>query len=85
MATIKCERLYHADTAEIAPWEVEQMIDTFIYHYNFVRLHQGIGFVTPAERHDGSHTGIIQARKEGMENARQNRKLKAKEGAERDL
>jgi transposase InsO family protein len=81
MATIKCERLYHAETQELAPWEVEQMIDTFIHHYNFVRLHQGIGFVTPAERHDGSHTAIIEARKQGMQQARQNRRNKAMEGA----
>lgn len=80
MATIKCERLYHADTAEMAPWEVEQMIDTFIGHYNFVRIHHGIGFVTPAERHDGTHTAIIEARKIGMKQARQNRRLKAMEG-----
>jgi putative transposase len=85
MATLKCERLYHADTAELAPWEVEQMIDVFIYHYNFVRLHQGIGFVTPAERHDGNYIAIIEARKAGMQNARQNRKLMSKEGAERNL
>lgn len=81
MATIKCERLYHADTAELAPWEVEQMIDTFIHHYNFVRLHQGIHFVTPAERHNGSHTAIIEAREQGLQRARQNRRLKATEGA----
>lgn len=81
MATIKCERLYHSDTAEMAPWEVEQMVDTFIDHYNFVRIHQGIGFVTPAERHDGAHTVIIEARKMGMQQARQRRKLKATEGA----
>jgi putative transposase len=75
MATIKCERLYHADTWKLAPWEVEQMIDTFIHHYNHLRLHQGIGFVTPAERHDGSHTAIIEARKLGMLCARQDRRL----------
>jgi putative transposase len=60
------------------PWEVEQMIDIFVHHYNFVRLHQGIGFVTPAERHDGRHVAIIEARRKGMEEARQNRKAKAK-------
>lgn len=81
MATIKCERLYHADTWELAPWEVEQLVDRFIEHYNLVRLHQGIGFVTPAERHDGSHTAIIEARKAGMNQARQLRKRKAMEGA----
>lgn len=81
MATIKCERLYHADTWELAPWEVEQMVDRFIEHYNFVRLHQGIGFVTPAERHDGRHTAIIEARKAGLDQARQLRKHEAMEGA----
>lgn len=84
MATIKCERLYLADTWEMAPWELEQMISTFVHHYNFVRLHQGIGFVTPAERHDGSHAAIVQARRQGMEQARKNRRMIAKEGAGTD-
>lgn len=57
------------------------MIDSFIHHYNFVRLHQGIGFVTPAERHDGSHAAIIDARSQGMQRARHNRRLKTTEGA----
>ncbi len=53
MATLKCERLYEADTAEMEPWEVQDMIDRFIDYYNNERLHQGIGFVTPAHRHEG--------------------------------
>ncbi len=77
MATLKCERLYEADTAEVAPYEVEAMIDRFIEHYNNERLHQGIGFVTPVERHEGRHTAIIAARNEGMRLARENRKMQA--------
>lgn len=85
MATIKCERLYLADTAELAPWQVEEMVDTFIHHYNFVRLHQGIGFVTPDERHQGAHTSIIEARQRGMQQARRSRRMIAKEGPRVDL
>lgn len=70
MATLKCERLYDADTAAMTPDEVHAMIERFIGHYNEVRLHQGLGFVTPAERHDGRHTAILEARRRGMAEAR---------------
>jgi len=81
MATLKCERLYEADTAELAPYEVQELIDRFIEHYNNERLHQGIGFVTPVERHEGRHTAIIAARKEGMRLAREQRKMQAYGGS----
>lgn len=77
MATVKCERLYEADTSELAPWEVEEAIDRFIAYYNEERLHQGLGFVTPSERHEGRHTAIIEARREGMRLAQERRKLEA--------
>lgn len=70
MATLKCERLYDADTAAMTPDEVESMIDRFITYYNEVRLHQSLGYVTPVERHEGRHTAIITARVEGMQRAR---------------
>lgn len=73
MATLKCERLYDADTATMTPDEVESMIDRFITYYNEVRLHQSLGYVTPLERHEGRHTAIIAARKEGMARAREAR------------
>ncbi len=81
MATLKCERLYEADTAELPPWEVEEMIDRFIDHYNNERLHQGLGFVTPSERHEGRHTAIIEARSRGMQEARIKRRIEATGGA----
>lgn len=80
MATLKCERLYDADTSEMSPPEVEAMIDRFIWYYNNVRLHQSIGFVTPQERHEGRHLEIIRARKEGMRRAREQRRRTAYEG-----
>ena len=81
MATLKCERLYEADTAEMAPWEVEQMVDRFIDYYNNERLHQGLGYVTPAERHEGRHTGIMEARRRGLQEARITRRMEATGGA----
>jgi putative transposase len=77
MATLKCERLYDADTAQMSPWEVEAMIDRFIDYYNNERLHQGLGYVTPADRHEGRHEAILTARTEGMTRAKQRRKMEA--------
>jgi putative transposase len=82
MATVKCERLYDADTAEMAPFEVEEMIDRFIEHYNERRLHQGLGFVTPVERHEGRHEAIIAARRDGMARAKEARRQAAQRRAE---
>ncbi len=76
-ATLRCERLYDANTADLAPWEVESLIDRFIDSYNNERLHQGIGYVTPAERHDGRHTAIIGTRRRGMQEARLRRRMEA--------
>jgi putative transposase len=77
IATYKCEPLYEADTAEMEPWEVESMLDRFIDHYNNERLHQGIAYVTPAERHDGRHVAIIEARRRGMQEAKKQRRMEA--------
>ena len=77
MATLKCERLYDADTATLTPDEVETMADRFIDYYNNERLHQSLGFVTPDDRHTGRHVAIIEARRRGMELARERRKQEA--------
>jgi putative transposase len=80
LATIKCERLYDADTAEMTPEQVESMIDRFIDFYNNDRLHQALDYVTPAERHAGRHTAIIEARKRGMQEAKLRRRMEASGG-----
>lgn len=68
-ATIKGERLYRADYT--SPIALADDADAFVIYYNEERLHQGIGFVTPAEKHDGRAEGIIAARKAGMKKARE--------------
>ena len=39
-------------------------------HYNTVRLHAGVGYVTPDDEHDGRGTAIRKAREAGLERAR---------------
>ncbi|HET7356488.1 MAG TPA: integrase core domain-containing protein [Nocardioidaceae bacterium] len=39
-------------------------------HYNTVRLHQGIGYVTPDDEHEGRGEAIRKARQAGLEQAR---------------
>ena len=39
-------------------------------HYNGVRLHAGIGYVTPNDEHDGRGAAIRKAREAGLEQAR---------------
>ncbi|HYM52983.1 MAG TPA: integrase core domain-containing protein [Candidatus Dormibacteraeota bacterium] len=41
--------------------------------YNGVRLHSGIGYVTPNDEHEGRGPAIRAARREGMEHARRTR------------
>ena len=42
-------------------------------HYNRVRLHQGIGYVTPDDEHQGRGEAIRKARQAGLEQARLHR------------
>lgn len=39
-------------------------------HYNSVRLHQGVGYVTPNDEHEGRGEAIRKARQAGLEQAR---------------
>jgi putative transposase len=41
--------------------------------YNTVRLHAGVGYVTPADEHYGRGPAIRRAREKGLRDARQNR------------
>lgn len=72
-ATYKGERLWHTSYAEATPAEVAEDLAAFVEFYNHRRLHQGIGFVTPAERTTGGRRAIIEARRQGMAEARARR------------
>lgn len=41
------------------------------HEYNSVRLHAGIGYVTPNDEHEGRGASIREARRRGLERARQ--------------
>jgi transposase InsO family protein len=43
-------------------------------HHNGVRLHEGIGYVTPNDEHEGRGEGIRQARRDGLAAADQRRR-----------
>jgi putative transposase len=70
-ATIKGERLYYGTYTN--PIELISDADAFVMYYNEERLHMGIEFVTPAEKHDGRADAIIAARRAGMVRAREQR------------
>ena len=67
-ATLKCERLYQG--SYVHPLQAEGDIAQFIAYYNGERLHQGIGFVTPQERHEGRDVQLREERSRGLRLAR---------------
>ena len=52
------------------PGELDAELARVRDEYNTVRLHAGIGYVTPDDEHDGRGEGIRQARRDGLERAR---------------
>lgn len=50
--------------------ELEAELDRLRVHYNTVRLHEGIGYVTPDDEHHGHGDAIRAARRAGLDQAR---------------
>ena len=59
--------------------QARQVVDTFVEHYNQVRLHSAIGFVTPQDRLENRHLEIYAARDQKLAAAREKRKMKRQE------
>lgn len=59
--------------------QAKQVTSEFIHHYNTVRLHSAIGYVTPKDRLENRHLEIFQARDKKLEAAREKRRLKRRE------
>lgn len=55
------------------PGELELELERARTEYNTVRLHAGIGYVTPVDEHSGHGEAIRQARRDGLALARQAR------------
>jgi transposase InsO family protein len=55
------------------PGELERELDRCRTHYNTVRLHEGVGYVTPDDEHHGRGTAIRAARRAGLVAARAQR------------
>lgn len=55
--------------------EVRRALEKFVAHYNEVRLHSAIGYVTPAEKLAGRELEIFAARDAKLEAARERRRL----------
>lgn len=55
------------------PGDLETELDRLRDHYNTVRLHEGIGYVTPDDEHRGVGQAIRDARTRGLQQARQQR------------
>jgi hypothetical protein len=77
----KLER-YHRTLKEQAirpktPLTVEdarRVVSEFVDHYNEVRLHSALGYVTPKDRLEGRHLEIYRIRDEKLEAARERRR-----------
>lgn len=53
-----------------------RLIERFVEHYNTVRLHSAIGYVTPRDRLEGRHEVIHRERDRKLEQAREQRRLR---------
>ena len=56
--------------------DAKRVVTGFIDHYNTVRLHSAIGYITPSDRLATRHHQIFAARDKQLETARQNRRIK---------
>jgi transposase InsO family protein len=54
--------------------DARRVVGEFVEHYNTVRLHSALGYVTPQDRLEGRHTEIYAARDRKLEAAREQRR-----------
>jgi putative transposase len=54
--------------------DARRVVGEFVEHYNTVRLHSALGYVTPQDRLEGRHTEIYATRDRKLEAARQARR-----------
>ncbi len=65
----------------LSPEDARRLIGQYVDHYNTVRLHRAIGFVTPADMLAGRPAEIHAARDRKLEEARRQRQLRRQQAA----
>ena len=65
----------------LSPDDARRLIQRYVDHYNTVRLHSAIGFVTPQDMLAGRQAEIHAARDRKLEAARQQRQLRRQQAA----
>lgn len=80
IATFKCERLYDANTADMEPWEASPCSTSSSITTTTKDCTKASATSRRAERHDGRHVAIIEARKSGMQEAKERRRMEAYRG-----
>ncbi len=65
----------------LTPADARRLIQRYVDHYNTVRLHSAIGFVTPEDMIEGRQAEIHAARDRKLEQARQQRQLRRQKAA----
>jgi hypothetical protein len=61
--------------------DARRLIQIYVDHYNTVRLHSAIGYVTPQDRLAGRQAEIHAARDRKLEEARRRRQLRRQQTA----
>jgi transposase InsO family protein len=84
----KIERWHQSLKAEcirpgtpLTPEDARRLIQQYVDHYNTIRLHSAIGFVTPADMLAGRQAEIHAARDRKLEEARRQRQLRRQQAA----
>ena len=65
----------------LTPADAKRLIQQYVDHYNTVRLHSAIGFVTPQDMIEGRQAEIHAARDRKLEEARRQRQLRRRQAA----
>ena len=65
----------------LTPEDARRLIERYVEHYNTVRLHSAIRFVTPADLLAGRQEEIHAARDRKLEQAREQRQLRRRQAA----
>ena len=53
--------------------DARRITEDFVRNYNEVRLHSGIGYVTPRTRLEGRHEAVLESREHKLDEARRRR------------